>query len=547
MFRDFAVCLSLAHLLSLTQWDDLQRLYSAPMNYYRKSHPDATLLVATICVEMLLAVLFWLVLLAVRASRRRWARAAAEVAFLLVLIAPLNMLQKYLHQDGISPAVMLGGTYVIFSFQLMMIAGCVFVVWRKDRTLARAARAAVLVLSPLLLVSGLHLYSRIPHALELQDRPLAPPLSRPAGNRARVVWLVFDELDQRLVFEERPDSIRLPEFDRLRGEALYACGALPAAEMTMEALPALLTGRTIVKATPLDSDRLMLSLQDDGKTTLWEANDTLPARVRRLGLNSAVVAWYHPYGRILHSVVSDCEWLPGIDATPLLRREEYAGEAGVLKSTLRVAEGQVSSGRLERIMRRLGFQSPDVAELQLLRRRNLKDYLSIREKALAAVRRSDFGFALIHLPVPHPLGIYDRRTGTYSTRDDSNYIDNLELADRTLGEIRRAMEESGTWETTHVLVTSDHPLRPRIWNHRPTWSSEMAQATRGKSFRFVPFLLSLGGQKGFKAEFSTSFSTLLMHDLTLELLAGRFQNLQQVTEWLTENRSKFLLNDSNAP
>ena len=46
-------------------------------------------------------------------------------------------------------------------------------------------------------------------------RALAPPL-RGDTSQPRVVWLIFDELDERVAFAARPANLSLPEFDRLR-------------------------------------------------------------------------------------------------------------------------------------------------------------------------------------------------------------------------------------------------------------------------------------------------------------------------------------------
>src|SRR2546423_46880 len=61
-------------------------------------------------------------------------------------------------------------------------------------------------------------------------RPVDPaPRAQPARSLRRVVWLMFDELDQRITFEARPPGLELPELDRLRRESLYADAARPPA------------------------------------------------------------------------------------------------------------------------------------------------------------------------------------------------------------------------------------------------------------------------------------------------------------------------------
>ena len=57
-------------------------------------------------------------------------------------------------------------------------------------------------------------------------------------------------------------------------------------------------------------------------------------------------------------------------------------------------------------------------------------------QAEALIRDQSISFVFIHLPVPHPPGIYDRSTGR--ERAGGTYIDNLALADRSLGELMAA-------------------------------------------------------------------------------------------------------------
>jgi len=60
-----------------------------------------------------------------------------------------------------------------------------------------------------------------------------------------VLWLIFDEMNEELLFASRPQALSLPNFDHLRSEALIATNAFPPAGHTTQSIPALLTGRLI--------------------------------------------------------------------------------------------------------------------------------------------------------------------------------------------------------------------------------------------------------------------------------------------------------------
>src|SRR5439155_4257338 len=74
--------------------------------------------------------------------------------------------------------------------------------------------------------------------------------SSKAAHTPRVILLVFDELDQRLAFDDRPAGLALPELDRLRTTALYAPHASPSGPQTDISMPALIISRPVAAVRP---------------------------------------------------------------------------------------------------------------------------------------------------------------------------------------------------------------------------------------------------------------------------------------------------------
>ena len=73
----------------------------------------------------------------------------------------------------------------------------------------------------------------------------------------------------------------------------------------------------------------------------------------------------------------------------------------------------------------------------------------------------------------HPL----RSTGIFA-QNQSGYIDALALTDKIIGDLRRSMEHAGTWDTTTMIFSADHPYRHRrLWmaircpGGSPFWSN----------------------------------------------------------------------------
>ena len=138
------------------------------------------------------------------------------------------------------------------------------------------------------------------------------------------------------------------------------------------------------------------------------------------------------------------------------------------------------------------------------------------------------GFTLVHLPIPHAPHAYDRKTGEFTLGNSpiAGYVDSLALLDRTIGEIRRSMEKAGTWDSTTVLFTSDHPYRESM-------------QLDGKSDPRIPYILKLASQKE-GVEYTPRFNTVLTADLLIAVLRGEIADVASAAAWLDRNRQHSL-------
>jgi hypothetical protein len=106
-----------------------------------------------------------------------------------------------------------------------------------------------------------------------------------------------------------------------------------------------------------------------------------------------------------------------------------------------------------------------------------------------------------------------------------------------MADIRHAMESNGTWDTTVVLVTSDHWWRDSLWKKHKTWTAEDEAASGGEVDRRVPFILKMSGSGEKGAAFDAPFNTILTHDLVLSILRGEVSDTKGAVEWLNRHRS----------
>ena len=131
---------------------------------------------------------------------------------------------------------------------------------------------------------------------------------RPTHNK-RLVWILFDELAYQPTFETRDPSLRLPNFDRLRGESTLYTSMTPIADRTTRAVPSLLLGRMV---TDVAAIRRTMSTWCKRRISLtggsFDAKATLFGIATQRGLTTSITGWYIAYCPVFAGVVTDCYW-----------------------------------------------------------------------------------------------------------------------------------------------------------------------------------------------------------------------------------------------
>jgi hypothetical protein len=287
--------------------------------------------------------------------------------------------------------------------------------------------------------------------------------------------MIFDELDQQVVFESRPASLALPEFDRLRRESFYADHVISAAPSTRAAIP-LLLGNVFDEAAPA-------------------------------GFNSAILGSELPYClTAINATVASCFTIPSATEEIAARRPT------ILERAWHAITSRVSRKPLFDAETRRQARAAEAVAFDEMRRR-----------AIALATDTRYQLVYMHFPIPHLLGFWDRRENKYSTDDRASYLDNLALADRTLGEIRGALEQATLWNDTVVLVTSDHPLRDQTIEAAHWWNDSETASIKAER-KYVPFLLKLAGPY----ELHATFPATRTGDLLRAILDRRVTTNQQV-------------------
>ncbi len=489
--RDALVALSLANLCFLNA--SFRMFYSTDHGYFNKLAvaPSAVLALAVNILWLGVAG-FWLIRF--RRRQRDWAPLLAiDTLFLLALLLPVDFCRRNVFEIADYRVVEFLKRPMVLLGVLLFLAGFVW----QHRRVARVAAIVVGLLSPLAVFAlariGLMSLGLVPSERAAADPVLLPPVAVREG-QPRVLWIIFDEMDQRLSFDQRPPGVNLAAFDRLRAESVQATNAYSPGESTLISMPALISGRRFSTVAVRNNSDLTFTLADTGAGTNWSELPSVFDSARSLGVNGAVVGWYHPYGRVLGRSLSYCSWFPFPPSEPA--RAPTFG-ASMLREIACLA-GTI-------YLRHLYVE---------LCRDSLRDSIGV-------VTNGTYGLMLLHLAPPHKPAIYKPDKGEYSiiaVSKTKGYFNNLALADYFLGQLRSAMETSGQWNRTWLISSADHswresPLHDGIRDHR------------------VPFLVKAPGP-GAARTCSTQINTTLTHDLILAILRGEVTNQQSSLSFL---------------
>jgi len=511
-WRDLAIALSLANLCYLRIWGEL--LAYAPRDaYLMKSPPPPAAFGAVMLNVLLLGSLLWLI---VTVARRTGSAVAIElVRWVLVLFTLALLLATELRGVVLTRLLSLVHALLgqrVTDLEATMILGVLcaapaVTAFRFSPRLLKGSLRLVLIICPFVVITfaqaiaGAFRYDPAP----FRDKPLAAAL---AVNRTapRVLWVICDEWDQRLTFTDRKPGLRLAEIDRLRHQALYAENAYPPlGEGTLAAMPSLTVGEQVVPVRQLGPAELSVRLAASGKVVPWNSLPNVFSRAREAGFNTAVVGWYHPYCRVLNESLTACWWWEAA------RQHNSMGE--------RLPELLLNQPR------RL-FETSLLSPFgqSLMTHQHIRTYRAMLERAEQVAADPQYGLSLVHLPVPHAPHFYDASSGQFTRSNSriSGYWDSLQLLDRTLGELRRAMEGAGTWDATAILLSADHSFR-------------VAFAVDGKMDPRIPFLLKLPGQR-VGVSFTPRFSAIVTHDLLLGILRGELRTPEAVVGWLEKRK-----------
>jgi Sulfatase len=323
--------------------------------------------------------------------------------------------------------------------------------------------------------------------------------------QTRIVWVLLDELSYDQVFDHRQPSVQLPTFDSLRKESVVFSDVQPVGYYTDQVVPSLFLGYKI--------DNIRSSLQrdlfvHDAAASRWERfdeNATVFADAKRLGWTTGVAGWFNPYCHILRNVLDFCYW----QAIFPFPSEFNAAERSILAAAAFPFDSVLSRLKAKTLLTGAVVGAHE------------DEYEDVSDEADALLGDDGIRFVYLHYPVPHPYGIYDRRTRKLGVR--GTYLDNLVLADETIADVLARIQKTSDRDQTILIVSSDHSWRIKMWDHEASWTTEEERASSGR-FDPRPFLLIRfpGSEKGETR--SESVPELDLHGILEAMLSGKIKS-----------------------
>jgi hypothetical protein len=357
-------------------------------------------------------------------------------------------------------------------------------------------------------------------------RPLHRQVAaRAAVSHSRIIWIIFDELSFHQAYEHRVAGLQLPAFDQLASQATMFRHVVPVGDRTRVVVPALMTGIPVDRVRSSAAGDLWMHDGSNGRWQPFDASRTIFQRALEDGYSTGIAGWYNPYCRILPSVLDRCFWTyHDVDTGVGIGEESVPMQLSApIREMFQRAKYLVSGGHRS---------TPDDVRAA---ERHIEDYKQLYAVADEMLNDSSLTFLLLHMPVPHPWGFYDRTRETFTT-GKSSYIDNLALADRYLTHVHDLLVERGEWNSSTLVVMGDHSWRTQsLWKDTSGWTSEDEAASQGDQFDERPaYMVKLPNQQR-PAEVNVPFQAIRTRALFEELLRHNLVTPDDLAGWAARN------------
>ena len=412
---------------------------------------------------------------------------------------------------------------IVYALCMVVMVATLLMLRRRAPKLVHGTKLLGTILLGFVALSGLWTLVKVTsYTWQARNLNNTGPLHHPVASAAtptgrRIVWILFDELSYRQVYQHRFPDLKLPAFDRLAQESTVFTDARPEGNLTLRIIPALLSGfpDNDIKM-PVAGAPLFVRSPQSPKWQQFDPQQTVFQDALSAGYSTAVAGWIFPYCRLLNTVLDHC-----VPAAPgeLVARMNTTQSVGWNLNRLFTQPLKDRLGSL-RLIKRDSAQYIDTPDVL---------YQNLLSAAKADIDDPSINFLYFHMNIPHPKGFYNRDTAQFEV--NRTYIDNLALCDRYLAEVRAELERTGSWDNTDLVIMGDHSWRVYGWSKDAHWTDEEEKASDGAKFDDRPgYIVHLAGQTT-PARIDTPYEAIRTRALMDSLIQGKIVTPEQLSAW----------------
>lgn len=543
-----AVSLSLAALLLARVWEDVDQA-TTPMAAYRLASDRPRTVEAAALLGMLLLTAVFAALGVAAAPHRK--RSLNRIAFrALATLGSLAVASMVWVAAEKASVYLLGSTWLqqhtaawtaalwaSRAARWLLIPAAIVIgsLCFPHRTWA-VIQAVATVMIPFALWRTAHALYHLLEPPSFHAAAKGPPHAHSRTTPSWIVWLVFDEMDQFAAFEDPANARLMSSLHAFRRSAFYATRAHQPSDYTSIAIPMYLTGLVAVGERWAGQTGLEIRFAGRESYTAWWRERTLLEDAVEVGHAVGLLGHFHPYCKLFGNLASACASFPACAAadfkTWLATSEARSFSQSAKFEALRLFPLPSRRARYDGkrfraadwmlVDRAIEIQSGCLAEVTA----------TLRQWLHASIAT----FYFVHLPIPHPPSL----PSCPELRCDHNvpfgYVGNLHCSDHLFDEVRSELVRQGRWETSTVIVTSDHSVRP-WWKNMAQLTPSLDRAIRLRKEPTVPFLIKLPGQNQSLA-YHQPFNGVLLHGIVQGILKGTIRKPEDISQYLEANRRR---------
>ena len=373
------------------------------------------------------------------------------VLFFLMFIIPfISFFIHFLQQLGFKQALITFGEYAHGNRFLVATIGAfcgalfLLLVIRYPRKMIYALIMVLLALSPLNLLAGWTLWNVrnentkiVINVPDLYEKKAKTPTHN-------LIVLLFDELSYEYLYKDGSINPQYVNFHRLSSISDNYHAATSPGNQTLTAIPGMLTGRRYENLV-MKYDTIYRITKDNKEEYLKIGRDNLFAIAKDKGYSTFAYGTYLPYCEMFE------QYLDGCRSFSIYNYGNVETQFSLLNPIMTTLI----------IWPRLGPQGfiKNMAASQWQRRQTEQVFhltlKTLDEKAPV--------FVFSHIYIPHLPFVFNRN-GYYDNNEpflqnSENYQRQLEYADHLIGKLTSKMKENGIFESSEIIVLSDHNYR----------------------------------------------------------------------------------------